>query len=47
LSGIFDTKDEMIITELKNNARHPIKNIAVNINVPRVTIHDRIQKMMR
>jgi Lrp/AsnC family leucine-responsive transcriptional regulator len=43
---MLNTKDEMIITELKKNARNSTKNIAANINIPRVTVHDRIQKMI-
>jgi len=44
--NMMDKKDEMIITELKKNARNSTKNIAANINIPRVTVHDRIQKMI-
>jgi len=44
---MIDTKDEMIIMELKKNARNSTKNIAANINVPRVTVRDRIQKMIQ
>jgi DNA-binding Lrp family transcriptional regulator len=44
---MIDTKDEMIIKELKKNARNSTKNIAANINMPRVTVHDRIQKMIQ
>jgi DNA-binding Lrp family transcriptional regulator len=43
---MIDKKDEMIITELKKNARNTTKNIAANINIPRVTVRDRIQKMI-
>jgi len=46
MSIMIDKKDEMIIAELKKNARNSIKNIAANINMPRVTVHDRIQKMI-
>jgi Lrp/AsnC family leucine-responsive transcriptional regulator len=46
MSIMMDKKDEMIITELKKNARNSTKNIAANINIPRVTVHDRIQKMI-
>jgi Lrp/AsnC family transcriptional regulator, leucine-responsive regulatory protein len=45
MSIMIDKKDEMIIAELKKNARNSTKNIAKNINMPRVTVHDRIQKM--
>jgi Lrp/AsnC family leucine-responsive transcriptional regulator len=47
VSKMIDTKDEMILAELKKNARNSTKNIATNIRVPRVTVHDRIQKMMQ
>jgi Lrp/AsnC family leucine-responsive transcriptional regulator len=47
MSIMIDTKDEMIITELKKNARNSTKNIATTINMPRVTVHDRIQKMIQ
>ena len=43
---MFDKKDEIILTELKKNARTSTKNIAANVNIPRVTVHDRIQKMV-
>lgn len=45
MSIMIDEKDEMIITELKKNARDSTKDIAARINIPRVTVHDRIQKM--
>ena len=44
---MIDTKDEMIIAELKKNARSSTKNIAAHINIPRVTVRDRIQKMLQ
>ncbi|MCX6665098.1 MAG: Lrp/AsnC family transcriptional regulator [Euryarchaeota archaeon] len=43
---MIDKKDEMIIAELKKDARKTTKAIAANINIPRVTVHDRIQKMI-
>jgi len=46
MSIMMDKKDEMIITELKKNARNSTKNIAANTDIPRVTVHDRIQKMI-
>ena len=46
MSIIMDKKDEMIIAELKKNARNSTKKIAANINIPRVTVRDRIQKMI-
>lgn len=42
---MFDEKDEMIIAELKKNARVSTKDIAAHINIPRVTVHDRMRKM--
>jgi len=47
MSIMIDKKDEMIITELKKNARSSTKNIAKNTNIPRVTVHDRIKKMIK
>ncbi|KYK24334.1 transcriptional regulator [Thermoplasmatales archaeon SM1-50] len=44
---MIDKKDEMIITELKKNARNSTKNIAENIHLPRVTVHDRIHKLIK
>jgi Lrp/AsnC family transcriptional regulator, leucine-responsive regulatory protein len=44
---MIDEKDEMILSELKKNARNSTKNIAENIHLPRVTVHDRIQKMLK
>lgn len=43
---MFDEKDKKIIEELKKNSRNSTKNIAKNIKIPRVTTHDRIQKMI-
>ena len=44
---MLDKKDEMIIAELKKDARKTTKAIAANIHIPRVTVHDRIQKMIQ
>jgi len=44
---MIDEKDKMILDELKKNARDSTKNIARNIAIPRVTVHDRIQKMQK
>ena len=44
---MLDNKDEMILAELKKDARKTTKAIAANINIPRVTVHDRIQKMIQ
>lgn len=46
MSTMLDEKDELILAELKKNARNPTKNIAANVKIPRITVHDRIQKMM-
>ncbi len=43
---MVDKKDKIILSELKKNARLSTKKIASNINIPRVTVHDRIQKMV-
>jgi len=43
---MFDEKDRIILTELKKNARNSTKNIATKVKIPRVTVHDRIQKMI-
>ena len=42
---MIDEKDQKILEELKKNSRNSTKNIAKNIAIPRVTVHDRIQKM--
>jgi len=47
MSDMIDRKDELILTELKKNARNSTKNIAEAIHLPRVTVHDRIQKMSK
>lgn len=44
---MVDSKDELILTALKKNARASTKSIAASLNLPRVTIHDRIQKMIQ
>jgi DNA-binding Lrp family transcriptional regulator len=43
---MIDKKDEIILAELKKNARAPTKKISSIINIPRVTVHDRIQKLV-
>jgi DNA-binding Lrp family transcriptional regulator len=43
---MIDEKDQKILTELKKNARQSTKNIANKLKIPRVTVHDRIQKMV-
>ena len=42
---MIDEKDQKIIKELEKNSRNTTKKIASNISIPRVTVHDRIQKM--
>ena len=44
---MLDEKDKLILVELKKNARQSTKNIAANVNLPRVTVHDRIKKMIK
>ncbi|OGS39953.1 MAG: transcriptional regulator [Euryarchaeota archaeon RBG_13_31_8] len=45
MSAMIDKKDEIILNELKKNARNTTKNIGKTLKIPRVTVHDRIQKM--
>ena len=47
MSIMIDEKDKIILDELKKNARNSTKNIATKIKIPRVTVHDRIQKMIK
>lgn len=47
MSIMVDKKDETILNELKKNARKSTKAIANSCKLPRVTVHDRIQKMIR
>jgi DNA-binding Lrp family transcriptional regulator len=42
----LDNKDLKIIEELKRNSRNSTKQIATNVKMPRVTVHDRIKKMV-
>jgi len=46
MSIMIDKKDKIILDELKKNARDSTKNIATRVKIPRVTVHDRIQKMI-
>ena len=46
MSIMLDKKDEIILTELKKNARNTTKNIGTNVKIPRITVHDRIKKMV-
>jgi DNA-binding Lrp family transcriptional regulator len=43
---MLDKKDEIILTELKKNARLYTKQVAKNVGMPRVTVSDRIHKMI-
>jgi len=43
---MIDKKDEKILDVLKKNARKTTKSIAMTVKIPRVTVHDRIQKMV-
>ncbi|MEA2055722.1 MAG: Lrp/AsnC family transcriptional regulator [Candidatus Thermoplasmatota archaeon] len=43
---MIDKKDQIILGELKKNSRNSTKTIASNVKIPRVTVHDRIQKMV-
>ena len=43
---MLDDKDILILNELKENSRNSTKQIAINVGMPRVTVHDRIQKMV-
>ena len=47
MSVMIDKKDEIILSELKKNARNTTKNIGKKVNIPRITVHDRIQKMIK
>lgn len=44
---MIDEKDFRIIFELKKNSRNSTKQIAENVCMPRVTVHDRIKKMVK
>jgi DNA-binding Lrp family transcriptional regulator len=44
---MINKKDELILKELKKNSRETATNISKKLNIPRVTIHDRIQKMIQ
>ena len=43
---MLDEKDIVILNQLKENSRQTTKTIAVKVNMPRVTVHDRIKKMI-
>jgi len=40
-----DEKDRLILQQLQEDARMPTKRIATNLDIPRVTVHTRIEKM--
>jgi len=41
----IDEKDKLILEELGKDARLPTKRIAANLDIPRVTVHTRIEKL--
>ena len=43
---MLDDKDKIILSQLKENARQTTKTIASKVKIPRVTVHDRIKKMI-
>ncbi|HUT80427.1 MAG TPA: Lrp/AsnC family transcriptional regulator [Candidatus Bathyarchaeia archaeon] len=42
---MIDDKDRLILDELTKDARTPTKRIATTLDIPRVTVHTRIEKM--
>lgn len=42
---MIDEKDRIILEELTKDARAPTKRIGANLDIPRVTVHTRIEKM--
>ena len=46
MSIMIDKKDVTILTELKKNSRNTTKNIGKIVKIPRITVHDRIKKMV-
>ncbi len=44
---MIDEKDRLILEELHKDARTPTKRIAQNLDIPRVTVHTRIEKMKK
>ena len=46
LSIMIDEKDRLILNELRDNSRNSTKNIALNLHMPRITVHDRIKKLI-
>jgi DNA-binding Lrp family transcriptional regulator len=43
---MLDHKDEKILKELKKNSRQSTQIISKRVNIPRVTVHDRIKKLL-
>jgi DNA-binding Lrp family transcriptional regulator len=43
---MLDEKDRIILSQLKENSRQTTKTIAFKVKIPRVTVHDRIKKMV-
>ncbi|NYZ60594.1 Lrp/AsnC family transcriptional regulator [Candidatus Micrarchaeota archaeon] len=43
----MDEKDEMILDELRKDGRQSTSRISKKLKIPRVTVHDRMQKMVR
>ena len=43
---MIDDKDRRILNELIKNSRNSTKNIGLNLKLPRVTVHDRIKKLI-
>lgn len=46
MSNMLDKKDKIILEKLKKNSRMTTTDISKQTNIPRVTVHDRIQKMI-
>jgi len=43
----MDEKDEMILDELRKDGRQSTSRISKKLKIPRVTVHDRMQKMVK
>lgn len=46
MTNMIDEKDKKILNELKENSRQTTKKISEKTEIPRVTVHERIQKMI-
>ncbi|NHJ46415.1 MAG: Lrp/AsnC family transcriptional regulator [Asgard group archaeon] len=42
---VVDEKDLLILEQLTNDSRMPTKHIAETLDIPRVTVHSRIEKL--